>query len=40
MIEFKKKLISDNNESNITLNITEQMDISKMSKFGLADFPS
>jgi len=35
LIELNKKLISNNNESNITINITEQMDISKMTKVEL-----
>jgi signal recognition particle GTPase len=32
---LNKKLISNNYESNITINMTEQMDTSKMSKFEL-----
>ena len=32
MIELNKKLISNNNDSNITIKITEKMDTSKMSK--------
>ena len=35
IIELNKKLISNNTENNITINITEQMDISKMSKLEL-----
>ena len=37
MIELKKKLKLNNTESNITINITEQMDISKMSKIDLLE---
>jgi DNA (cytosine-5)-methyltransferase 1 len=37
LIEFNKKLISNNTENNITINITEQMDISKMSKLELLE---
>jgi DNA (cytosine-5)-methyltransferase 1 len=33
--ELNKKLISNNSETNITIKITEQMDISKMNKFEL-----
>jgi DNA (cytosine-5)-methyltransferase 1 len=36
-IELNKKLISNNTENNITINITEQMDISKMSKLELLE---
>ena len=36
-IELNKKLISNNNESNITINVTEQMDTSKMSKLQLLE---
>ena len=32
MIELNKKLISNNNDSNITIKITEKIDTSKMSK--------
>ena len=35
LIELNKKLISNNTENNITMNMTEQMDISKMSKLEL-----
>jgi adenine-specific DNA methylase len=37
MIELNKKLIPNNTENNITINITEQMDISKMSKLELLE---
>ena len=37
MIELNKKLISNNDESNITINIAEQMDISKMNKLELLE---
>uniref|UniRef100_A0A6C0H288 DNA (cytosine-5-)-methyltransferase n=1 Tax=viral metagenome TaxID=1070528 RepID=A0A6C0H288_9ZZZZ len=37
LIELNKKLISNNTENNITINITEQMDISKMSKLELME---
>ena len=37
MIELNKKLISNNTENNITINITEQMDISTMSKLELLE---
>jgi DNA (cytosine-5)-methyltransferase 1 len=37
LIELNKKLISNNIENNITINITEQMDISKMSKLELME---
>ena len=37
MIELNKKLISNNTETNITINMTEQMDISKMSKLELLE---
>lgn len=37
MIELNKKLTSNNNESNITINITEQMDTSKMNKLELLE---
>lgn len=37
LIELNKKLISNNIENNITINITEQMDISKMSKLELLE---
>ena len=37
MIELKTKLILNNTESNITINITEQMDTSKMSKLELLE---
>jgi DNA (cytosine-5)-methyltransferase 1 len=37
LIELNKKLILNNTENNITLNITEQMDISKMSKLELLE---
>ena len=37
LIELNKKMISNNTESNITINITEQMDTSKMSKLELLD---
>jgi|AntAceMinimDraft_6_1070360.scaffolds.fasta_scaffold07729_2 DNA (cytosine-5)-methyltransferase 1 len=37
IIELNNKLISNNNESNIIINITEQMDISKMSKLELLE---
>lgn len=36
-LSVNKKLISNNAESNITINITEQMDISKMSKLELLE---
>lgn len=36
-IELNKKLISNNTENNIKINITEQMDISKMSKLELLE---
>jgi DNA (cytosine-5)-methyltransferase 1 len=36
-IELKKKLISNDTESNITINITEQMDVSKISKLELLE---
>jgi len=36
-IELNKKLILNNTENNITINITEQMDISKMSKLELLE---
>jgi DNA (cytosine-5)-methyltransferase 1 len=36
-MELNKKLISNNNESNIIINTTEQMDTSKMSKFELLE---
>jgi len=36
-IELNKKLICNNTESNITINITKQMDISKMNKIELLD---
>ena len=36
-IELNKKLISNNTENNITINITEQMDISKMSNLELLE---
>ena len=35
LIKLNKKLILNNTENNITINITEQMDISKMSKLEL-----
>ena len=35
MIELNKKLISNNTENNVTINMTEQMDISKMNKLEL-----
>jgi DNA (cytosine-5)-methyltransferase 1 len=35
LIELNKKMILNNTENNITINITEQMDISKMSKLEL-----
>ena len=35
IIELNTKLISNNTENNITINITKQMDISKMSKLDL-----
>ena len=37
IIELNKKLNSNNTENNITINITEQMDISKMSKLELLE---
>ena len=37
LIELNKKLKLNNNESNNTINITEQMDISKMSKIDLLE---
>jgi site-specific DNA-methyltransferase (adenine-specific) len=37
LIEFNIKLKLNNTESNITINITEQMDISKMSKIDLLE---
>jgi DNA (cytosine-5)-methyltransferase 1 len=37
LIELNKKLISNNTEKNITINISEQMDISKMSKLELLE---
>jgi DNA (cytosine-5)-methyltransferase 1 len=37
LIELNKKLILNNTENNITINITEQMDISKMSKLELLE---
>jgi DNA (cytosine-5)-methyltransferase 1 len=37
LIELNKKMISNNTENNITINITEQMDISKMSKLELLE---
>jgi DNA (cytosine-5)-methyltransferase 1 len=37
IIELNKKLISNNTENNITINIKEQMDISKMSKLELLE---
>ena len=37
LIELNKKLISNNTENNITINITEQMDISKISKLDLLE---
>jgi len=37
LIELNKKLISNNTENNITINITEQIDISKMSKLELLE---
>jgi len=37
LIELNKKLISSSTENNITINITEQMDISKMSKLELLE---
>ena len=37
LFELNKKLISNNNESNITINTTEKMDISKMSKTDLLE---
>lgn len=37
LIELNKKLKLNNTESNITINITEQMDISKMSKINLLE---
>ena len=37
MIELNKKLISNNNESNITINMTEQMNTSKMIKLELLE---
>jgi DNA (cytosine-5)-methyltransferase 1 len=37
IIELNKKLISNNTENNITINITEEMDISKMSKLELLE---
>ena len=35
LIELNKKLISNNNKNNITINMTEHMDTSKMSKLEL-----
>jgi DNA (cytosine-5)-methyltransferase 1 len=37
LIELNKKLILNNTENNIVINITEQMDISKMSKLELLE---
>jgi len=37
LIELNKKLISNNTENNITINIIEQIDISKMSKLELLE---
>ena len=37
LIELNKKMISNNTENNITVNIAEQMDISKMSKLELLE---
>ena len=37
LIELNKKLISNNTENNITINITEQMDISTMSRLELLE---
>jgi len=37
LIELNKKLISNNTENNITLKMTEQIDISKMSKLELLE---
>lgn len=37
LIELNKKMISNNTENNITINITDQMDISKMSKLELLE---
>ena len=37
LIELNKKLITNNTESNITINITEKMDTSKMSKLELLE---
>lgn len=37
LIELNKKLISNNNESNITININEEIDTSKMSKLELLE---
>jgi DNA (cytosine-5)-methyltransferase 1 len=37
LIELNKTLISNNTEKNITINITEQMDISEMSKLELLE---
>jgi DNA (cytosine-5)-methyltransferase 1 len=37
IIELNKKLISNNNDSNITIKITEKMDTSKMSKHELLE---
>jgi len=37
LIELNKKLISNNTENNITLNMTEKMNISKMSKLELLE---
>jgi DNA (cytosine-5)-methyltransferase 1 len=37
LIKLNKKLISNNTENNITLNITEQMDISKKNKLELLE---
>lgn len=37
LIELKKKMISNNTENNITINIARQMDISKMSKLELLE---
>jgi hypothetical protein len=37
LIELKKKMISNNTENNIIINMTEQMDISKMNKLELLE---
>jgi DNA (cytosine-5)-methyltransferase 1 len=37
LIELNKKLISNNTENNITINMTEQIDISKMNKLELLE---